>query len=539
MKKFARVLAIVCLFHFTLNAQDPVWVSSPEIKEVRIYQSGAMVSRTAKATLNPGIQEIVFDGLSPYINPQSILMKGTGDATILSVTFQTDYLKERKKSKELLKLEHELDSVGLRLQQSRNKIAVLNETQNLLLANKSIGGAKNGVLADELEPMVDYFIKKLAELKQDHLEETNKERKINEQLIRLQQQYQAMKAKNDLPTGNIIVRLNAGTRGMAGFEFSYVITNGVSWYAFYDLKAKDTKSPFELIYKAKVHQNSGEDWNQVRISLSTGNPSIGNDRPVLYPWMLNYYQPVVYQKSGVRGGNEPMAAPAMQEMIIAAGVQDKAADMKAVPVVMNQNALNSTFEILTPYTIPSDGQEYQVEIQKYEMAAEYNYVAIPKLDADAFLTAKITGWEDLSLSPGGANIYFDGAYVGESFINPAESNDTLEISLGRDKRIVVKREKLKDLSGNKLFGGNKERNLSYDITIKNGKKEAISLILLDQIPVTMQKDIEVKIEELSGAEYNSETGEVKWKIQLPAGETTKKRLAFKVKYPKDKQIMGL
>lgn len=539
MKKFARVLAIVCLFHFTLNAQDPVWVSSPEIKEVRIYQSGAMVSRTAKATLNPGIQEIVFDGLSPYINPQSILMKGTGDATILSVTFQTDYLKERKKSKELLKLEHELDSVGLRLQQSRNKIAVLNETQNLLLANKSIGGANNGVLADELEPMVDYFIKKLAELKQDHLEETNKERKINEQLIRLQQQYQAMKAKNDLPTGNIIVRLNAGTRGMAGFEFSYVITNGVSWYAFYDLKAKDTKSPFELIYKAKVHQNSGEDWNQVRISLSTGNPSIGNDRPVLYPWMLNYYQPVVYQKSGVRGGNEPMAAPVMQEMIIAAGVQDKAADMKAVPVVMNQNALNSTFEILTPYTIPSDGQEYQVEIQKYEMAAEYNYVAIPKLDADAFLTAKITGWEDLSLSPGGANIYFDGAYVGESFINPAESNDTLEISLGRDKRIVVKREKLKDLSGNKLFGGNKERNLSYDITIKNGKREAISLILLDQVPVTMQKDIEVKIEELSGAEYNSETGEVKWKIQLPAGETTKKRLAFKVKYPKDKQIMGL
>jgi uncharacterized protein (TIGR02231 family) len=538
MKKIARLLTAICLLPFLMNAQDPVWVSSPEIKEVRIYQSGAMVTRTAKATLNPGLQEIVFDGLSPYINPQSILMKGTGDATILSVTFQTDYLKERKKSKELLKLESDLDSVGMKLQQSRNRIAVLNETQNLLLANKSIGGANNGVLADELEPMVEYFIKKLAELKQEHLEETNKERKINEQLIRLQQQLQVIKSKSDQPTGNIIVRLNAGTRGMAGFEFSYVINNAVSWYAFYDLKAKDTKSPFELVYKAKVNQNSGEDWNQVRISLSTGNPSIGNEKPTLYPWMLNFYQPVVYQKGATRGQDMPMAAPVMQEMVIAAGAKEQE-DMKAIPVVMNQNALNATFEILTPYTIPSDGQEYQVEIQKYEMKAEYNYVAIPKLDADAFLTAKITGWEDLSLSPGGANIYFDGAYVGESFINPAATNDTLEISLGRDKRIVVKRETLKDLSGNKLFGGNKERSLSYDITVKNGKKEAISLLLLDQVPVSMQKDIEVKTEELSGAEYNTETGEIKWKLQLPAGETMKKRLSFKVKYPKDKQIMGL
>ena len=241
-------------------------------------------------------------------------------------------------------------------------------------------------------------------------------------------------------------------------------------------------------------------------------------------------------------GAVPMAAPAMQEMSVAAGardMEDGKADMKAIEVTVSQNALNASFDIMTPYTIPSDGQEYQVEIQKYNLQAEYNYVAIPKLDADAFLTAKITGWEDLSLSPGGANIYFDGAYVGESYLNPAESNDTLEISLGRDKRIVIKREKLKDLSGNKLFGGNKERSLSYDFTVKNGKKEAISLILLDQVPVSMQKEIEVKTEELSGAEYNTETGEIKWKIQLPAGETAKKRLTFKVKYPKDKQIMGL
>ncbi|MBL7924416.1 MAG: DUF4139 domain-containing protein, partial [Bacteroidia bacterium] len=210
-----------------------------------------------------------------------------------------------------------------------------------------------------------------------------------------------------------------------------------------------------------------------------------------------------------------------------------------VAVLMNENQLSATFDILQPYSIPSDGQDYQVEIQKFSLKSEYNYVAVPKLDEDAFLTARVTGWEELSLSPGGANIYFDGAFVGESFIHPAETNDTLEISLGRDKRIVVKRDKLKDLSGSKLFGGNKERSLSFDLSVKNGKKEAVSIILYDQIPLTMQKDIEVKVEELSGADYNPETGEVKWKLQIPAGEMLKKRLSFRIKYPKDKQVIGL
>jgi uncharacterized protein (TIGR02231 family) len=139
--------------------------------------------------------------------------------------------------------------------------------------------------------MAEFFMKKMAALKQDLLEEQWKERKLNEQVQKVQQQLGTLRAKNDQPTGNIIVRVNAGSRAMAGFEFSYVIASNVTWYAFYDLKAKDVNSPFELVYKAKVNQSSGEDWEQVKISLSTGNPSIGNQRPVMSPWYLNYYMP--------------------------------------------------------------------------------------------------------------------------------------------------------------------------------------------------------------------------------------------------------
>ena len=538
MKNTFRLLVILIAFTFSAKAQDPIWISNSEVKEVKIYQTGAMVYRNAKATLSPGLQEIVIDGLSPYINPQSIILKGTGDATILAVSFQQNYLTEQKKSKEIVNLEDDLDSLNHRLQQIKNRNVVLTEAQNLLMANKSIGGATNGVVVDELELVVDYFLKKMNELKEEQLASVAKEKKLNDQIKKLQQQLNVIRQKQQQSTGNIIVRENVNSKTNSNFEFSYVISNNVSWYPFYDIKVKDVNSPAELVYKAKVSQSTGEDWNQVKIGLSTGNPSIGSERPQMSPWFLNFYQPY-QQLQGIRRDKKQLEQAPMMSSGEAASDANSLKEMTTIPVMMNENQLSTSFDIQGAYSIPSDGQEYQVEVQKFTLKSTYNYVGLPKLDSDAFLTASVTGWEELSLSPGGANVYFDGAFVGESFINPAETSDTLEISLGRDKRIVMKREKLKDVSGNKFFGGNKERTLAFDISVKNGKKEAVTMILYDQVPLSNQKEIEVKIDEMSGAQYNSETGEIKWTLTLAPGETVKKRLAFKVKYPKDKQIMGL
>ncbi|MBK7683587.1 MAG: DUF4139 domain-containing protein [Bacteroidetes bacterium] len=249
-----------------------------------------------------------------------------------------------------------------------------------------------------------------------------------------------------------------------------MISNNVSWYPFYDIKVKDVNSPAELVYKAKVSQSTGEDWNQVKIGLSTGNPSIGSERPQMSPWFLNFYQPY-QQLQGIRRDKKQLEQAPMMSSGEAASDANSLKEMTTIPVMMNENQLSTSFDIQGAYSIPSDGQEYQVEVQKFTLKSTYNYVGLPKLDSDAFLTASVTGWEELSLSPGGANVYFDGAFVGESFINPAETSDTLEISLGRDKRIVMKREKLKDVSGNKFFGGNKERTLAFDISVKMERKK--------------------------------------------------------------------
>jgi len=499
---------------------------------VRIFQQGALISRHARITLPAGLQEVVIDGLSPFIDPQSITLKGTGDATILSVGFEQNYLKEQKKSKEVTVLEYELDSLLVKQQQSKNRQFALTEVISLLQSNKSIGGANSGVMADELEPMADYFLKRLLILKEDQLVEQLKEKKLNERITKIQQQLSSVRQKLDQPIGNIIVRMDTKSKSPIEFELSYYIAGNVSWNSLYDLKAGSGKKNVELTHKARVSQRTGEDWKNVRLLLNTGNPAAGSTLPQLFPWYLNFRMP--YQ-GAVRQSNY-QAAPSMAEG--AAVMMDKS-DLSTPQIEITQEQLNSNFEIKTPYSILSDGKEYQVTIQQFSMNAAYRHKSIPKLDADAFLTASITGWEQLSLTPGDAQLYLEGSYMGSTFIDPVNIGDTLQISFGRDKNLVIKREKLKDLTGPKLFGANKERILSYEISMKNARKDTVELMLMDQLPLTMQKDIMVKTDDLGGAIYKEETGELSWLIKLVPGATEKKRFSFRVIYPKEKQVQGL
>lgn len=533
MKKHLHFLLCLLVFIPLLtSAQSPNWISDSEVKEVRIFQQGALINRNAKITIPAGLQEVVIDGLSPYIDPQSITLKGSGDATILSVGFEQNYLKDQKKSKEVTLLEQELDSLLIRQQQSKNRQFALAEVISLLQANKSIGGANSGVMADELEPMADYFLKRLLTLKEDQLEEQLKEKKLNERIAKIQQQLASLRQKFDQPTGNIIARMDVKTRSAIEFEISYYISGNVSWNSLYDLKAGSGKKNVELTHKARVSQRTGEDWKNVRLLLNTGNPAAGSTLPQLFPWYLNFRMPY----PGAARQSNYQAAPSMAEG--AAVMMDKSV-LSTPQIEITQDQLNSNFEIKTPYSILSDGKEYQVTIQQFFMNATYRHQAIPKLDADAFLMASITGWEQLSLTPGDAQLYLEGSYMGSTFLDPVNIGDTLQISFGRDKNLVIKREKLKDLTGPKLFGANKERTLSYEISIKNARKDSVELMLIDQLPVTMQKDITVKTDDLGGAVYKDETGELNWMIKLAPGATDKKRFSFRVIYPKDKQVQGL
>lgn len=205
-------------------------------------------------------------------------------------------------------------------------------------------------------------------------------------------------------------------------------------------------------------------------------------------------------------------------------------------VSVTDNELNVTFDIDLPYDVPTNGKEQTATLKEYSVNALYKYYSVPKLDKDAYLLAEVPDWENLNLLPGDANIIFEGTYVGKSFIDPSSTLDTLNLTLGRDKRVVVKKEKLVDYSSSKFLGANKIQKFTYEITVKNNKRDTIKMMLKDQYPLTTNKEIEVELLDGSGAAVNAEIGVLAWKIDLAPGEIKKVRFSYSVKNPKDKVL---
>jgi uncharacterized protein (TIGR02231 family) len=205
-------------------------------------------------------------------------------------------------------------------------------------------------------------------------------------------------------------------------------------------------------------------------------------------------------------------------------------------VSVTDNELNVMFDIDLPYDVPSNGKEQTATLKEYSIEALYKYYAVPKLDKDAYLLAEVAEWEKLNLLPGDANIIFEGTYVGKSFIDPNSTADTLNLTLGRDKRVVVKREKMADYSSVKFLGSNKLQKITYELTIKNNKKDAVKMMLKDQFPLSTNKEIEVELIDSGSGSVNNDLGVLTWKLELQPGESKKIRFAYTVKYPKDKVL---
>lgn len=194
---------------------------------------------------------------------------------------------------------------------------------------------------------------------------------------------------------------------------------------------------------------------------------------------------------------------------------------------------NVEFDIKLSYSIPSDNTNHIVSIKKSDLPANYYHFLVPKMDSEAFLVAKVTGWEDLNLLPGRANVFYEGTYVGETVINPSVINDTLELALGRDNGITVTRTKLADKNNNKLLGNEVTKTVSYELKMKNNKSKAVNLLIEDQIPLSQNKDIKIEIKDNGKSEYNDKTGLLKWNTTIGSKEYRSLTFSYAVTYNKD------
>ena len=538
--------AIFIATSVSVFAEKEIKVKS-KITSATIYLQGAEINNRFNAALPQGSSTVVVEGLPANLNQQTLQVGSIAGVTIQSTEYRINYLNQNQKTLRQKTLEDSLELMNNAILKLENQRNVDNEIMSVLDSNKKVSGINTGLSVVELQKLLDLYAKKSTELKADVFEIDQKEKKLNEKIGNLNNQLAEENSKKNQPTGEVVLQVIANAATNADFNMSYVNANA-GWTPIYDLRCENVQSKIKLYYKAQVWNNTGLAWNDVKLTISTGNPNEGGTSPVLQPWYLSFYQPVTYYNRGYNNApaaamtrNESMSAPKMKAYKVSADYDGKAEETNSLAqyTTVNESQLNATFEIDLKYNIPSDGKVHLVSMIDYELPATYQYYAVPKLDKDAFLLARITDWEKLNLLPANANIFFEGTYVGQSFVDTRNTRDTLSFSMGRDKKIIIKRTKVKDYSARKLIGSTRKESFTYDITVRNTKKDAVSLIMLDQYPITTDKDIEIELLEKSNAAADAEKGQLQWRFDLKPQENKTLRMSYSVKYPKDKTIGNL
>lgn len=621
-----KLLSALLLFiHFAVFAQDNQINVNSKIAGVTVFMNGAQVLRQSDLVELPqGVSLLVFSGLSSSIETQSLQAKGEGSFTILSVTRQNNFLLEKKKSEQKLTLETKSEGISDKIIALRNEIAVYKSEEEMLMKNQTVMGPNVNYDLVKLKAALDFQKQRLSEAKAKQISIEKEINQLQEQLNKLNRQIAEVDGK---PIGNasdVVVKVSAKVATKGKFTLTYLVKNA-SWYPSYDIRAIDVASPIQLVYKANVSQNSGEDWKNVKLTLSSGNPSNNNEKPKLPTYSLGYlsagysfFNPTTAASNLVKGkvvddtdnsalpgvsirvknssvgtvtdpdGNYSIQMPAganqlvfsyigydpqeltasygqlnvrlkqdtkaLQEVVVtgynkkmddalqgrAAGLQVRVrgtSSIASVPleVASVEKQTNVSFEIKMPYTILSDGKQAAVDIGNYDFKAAYEYYAVPKVSADAFLTAKITDFNDINLISGEANIFFEGTYLGKTLLDVQQA-DTLTISLGVDKNVSVKREKQKGYTERQFIGSSQKDSRHFVIEMKNRKSQAINLTIEDQIPVATNSDISVEKQELSKAKLDEVTGKLIWQFLLQPNEQKKLDLKYQVKYPKNRPV---
>lgn len=520
-------MIIFLLFSFVFAAQKT------NLKSVVVYTSGAYLTHEAEVTLFNGNNNIVLSRLAKGIVDRSIQISIDGKASILTVNKQFNYLQTAEESTVVKELEARLKMLVIKKRKLNNQKQVIAFERKAITENLDVGGDKGSSVAN-VDAMLRFVRSKMNKLNDDEIKIDVTLEGNDKEIKKVEQQLNDLKQKFGRPSEELALEIFSHKNQKVKISLSYMIYDA-GWLPQYDIRVEKLDSPVNLNLKGGIWQRSGLNWKNIDVTISTNRPE-NQTKPELYPWFINFIQEQpklmksrTFKKEMIM---ETAAAPAPMEQIAA----DEAVEMN---FGVSENLLSLEYQPSMKINIPSDGKKHFVELQKFEMAAEYDYYSAPKINRDVFLIAKTKDFRKYSLLPGEANVYFEKNYVGNTYFDPAITEDFYSFALGRDKNVIVERKQLKDFTEDKFLSGDIERFFGYELIVKNKTKNEINLTIEDNIPISNQESIEVELIEKGSALYDQKESKLKWEMKLKPGGDFKEEYKFSVRYPENRKIRNL
>jgi hypothetical protein len=372
------LLLSISLLITTLSAQEPPEKEiRSDVSDVTVFLNGAQLVHRKNVELPKGISVIRFVALSPFIDAKSVQVKAEGDITVLSVNHQSNYMDTLSKSKELSSLEDQLEVINGKMNLENTHLEIIREEIAFLQDNRDIGGKNEQVNIANLQQASDFYGKKLTALKMEEIERNKTLAVLKEQKSKLEKQINQLTSETDYPSGEIVVKADAGQSKSYPFEVTYVVSNA-GWFPSYDIRAENINEPVQLIYKANVKQDTKTDWNNVKIKFSSSDPNVSGVAPELKTYFLDYYTaPPVYNRTAnsVTGKvfdplGEPLPGATIQVQGSTIGTVSDTQGNYSLTLPNNAVYLTYSFIGYQTKTLPVTGSVMNVVLEENAMAPE-------------------------------------------------------------------------------------------------------------------------------------------------------------------------
>ena len=500
-----------------------------EITDVTVYRRGAEITRKVRVSVTKGKNSIALALVSPTVDGESVKVNLGGNAVLVSAEYTVDYLHAPDENEKLKALKESKKRTEEKIQRLKDKNETSASELELLDHNCRLGDESN-YDASTVEQLVTLYRSSVNSIKREIADNNSELETLVEELTRINN---ALSGRGVRGTAVGVVNVELFTDADADTDITLTyFDNGASWSGSYDLRAADSESPILLMAKGRVVQNTNEDWNEVFLKLSTGNPTVSGKQPKLQPWYIDF----------------TMSAAAMARRAYAVEAHVARADEDGCPAgimtcdldtVATVEETSAAFEFKLPavYTVRSCADGLGVDIFHEKLDTEYVYYTVPKCECKVYLLARVSGWEKLNIISGKARIFLGNTYIGSTYIDANTTADDLDISFGTVDFITVSRVKGKGMVSKKLFGGNIKKTVEWEITVKNLRSTEIKIEIHDQLPLSANKSIDVTDVETSGAEADEKTGELVWKPTVEAGKTFNAEIRYTVEYPSDKRVV--
>jgi len=519
------------------------------IREVTVYDNQALVTRRGVVQLTGEEHELVIPQLPVTLVSESVraLGKGTVAVRLLGIrterTFTTEVSAHR-----VAQLEQEIGELEEQKRDVQDQLALLNLQRNFIkslntqyLERLTRFPDPEQMNLDYIRELLDFVGKQFGEFSRAIAQQEREQQKLDQQLQALRQQLQQISTPRPQESISIIVAVEPSAAGEFELEVCYVVRQA-SWKPLYDLRFSTTSQSINISYLAEIKQSSGEDWMGVALTLSTAKPGLGSLPPKLTPWYIDV-QRASY--SGQRGMSQTAMSAAMpfpgmtpEEAMVDAEYEHLKAQIATAQVYKQGGVV--TFGVNNGGNIPSDGTPHKTTIFIDDYPCRAEYIAMPRLVSMAYLQTTITNpLTGVTLLAGKANIFRDNTFVGATELDNIAPGQEFELSLGIDEGLKIERDLVERQVDKKLIGNQRRTTYAYRLVITNLRDREAELILAEQLPVSRNEQIKVRLIRSNPQVQTGDLGILEWSLTLLPQSSQELYYQFTVEHPPELTVMGL